>query len=81
MKKSTTLLDLGDYEELYATSIKDAQFFWGTLAEQFLQWDEMFETMSDCNMEEGKIKWFVGGRLNVSGNMHRFAKARTFIHH
>ena len=67
-KQSTTLLDHGDYEELYATSIKDPQFFWGTLAKQFLLWDKMFETVADCNMEEGKIKWFAGGRLNVSGN-------------
>ena len=63
-----TLLDHGDYEELYATSINDPEFFWGTLANQFLLWDKPFDKVMKCNMEEGKIKWFTGGRLNVSGN-------------
>ena len=63
-----TLLDHGDYEELYATSISNPEFFWGTLAKQFLQWDKPFGKVMECNMEEGKIKWFTGGRLNVSGN-------------
>ena len=64
-----TLLDHGNYEELYATSINDPQFFWGTLAKQVLLWDKPFDKVMECNMEEGKIKWFTGGRLNVSGTL------------
>jgi hypothetical protein len=51
-----TLLDCGNYDELYATSIRNANFFWGTLAKQFLQWDKPFEKVEDCNMEKGEIK-------------------------
>ena len=64
---SKTLVDCGNYDELYTTSIKDPDFFWGTLAKQFLQWDKPFEKVEDCSMEEGEIKWFTGGKLNVSG--------------
>ena len=71
-----TFLDCGEFEELYATSIKDPDFFWGTLAKQFLQWDKLFEKVVDCNMEKGDIKWFTGGKLNVSGN----TKARHVIY-
>ena len=62
-----TLLDCGNLDELYTTSIKNPDFFWGTLAKQFLQWDKPFEKVMDCNMEKGDIKWLTGGKLNVSG--------------
>ena len=68
-----TLLHCGNYKELYATSIKDPSFFWGTLAKQFLQWDQdepidkPFEKVMDCNMKDGEIRWFTKGKLNVSG--------------
>ena len=62
------LLHHGNFEELYATSVKDPEFFWGTLCKQFIQWDEAFEKVMDCNMEDGEIKWFTKGKLNVSGN-------------
>ena len=63
-----TLLDYGDFEQLYAMSIKSPDVFWGTLAKQFLQWEKPFTTvMADCDMEKGVIKWFTGGKLNVSG--------------
>ena len=65
---SKTLLDCGDFDDLYTTSVKDPDFFWGTLAKQFLHWDKPFEKVMDCNMEKGDIKWFTGGKLNVSGN-------------
>ena len=70
-RDSKTLLKCGDFEELYATSIQDREFFWGTLAKQFLQWDEFFEEVLDCNMEKGDIKWFTGGKLNVSGEQKK----------
>lgn len=62
-----SLLDHGDYEQLYVTSIKSPDFFWGTLAKQLLQWEEPFNDVMNCNMEEGEIKWFTNGKLNVSG--------------
>ncbi|MCG8622827.1 MAG: hypothetical protein MJE68_12635 [Proteobacteria bacterium] len=63
-----TLLDRGNYDELYVTSTENTDFFWGTLAKQFLQWYDHFEKVQDCSMEEREIKWFTGGKLNVSGS-------------
>ena len=65
--KSKSLLEQGSYEELYATSVKNPDFFWGMLANEFLHWDVPFKTVTDCNMETGEIKWFTNGKLNVSG--------------
>ena len=70
-EEHTTLLDHGDYDQLYSLSIKDPDFFWGTLAKQFLKWEEPFETVMDCNMEKGEIKWFTDGKINVSGKHMR----------
>ena len=64
-KKS--LLESTNFNELYQMSINDPKFFWGTLAKQFLEWEKPFEKVMDCNVEEGKIQWFTGGKLNVSG--------------
>ena len=66
-EEHTTLLDHGDYDQLYSLSIKDPDLFWGTLAKQFLKWEKPFKTVSDCNMEKGEIKWFTDGKINVSG--------------
>jgi hypothetical protein len=41
--------------------------FWGTLARLRLRWNRDFQQVSDCNMETGSFRWFLGGQLNVSG--------------
>ena len=48
-------------------SVNDSESFWGTLAMQFIQWEVPFQKVCDCNMEEGLIRWFTQGKLNVSG--------------
>ena len=55
------------YTTLYKQSIEDPDRFWGRMAEEFLVWDTPFGKVMDCNMEEGIIRWFTGGKLNVSG--------------
>nr|CAH0113534.1 unnamed protein product [Daphnia galeata] len=56
------------HEELYKLSINETDLFWGTLARLRLRWNRDFERVSDCNMEKGSFRWFVGGQLNVSVN-------------
>ena len=55
------------YFSLYQKSIDDPEQFWGSLASDYLHWDEPFKKVIDCDMEKGKIKWFTGGKLNASG--------------
>lgn len=48
-------------------SINDPDAFWGSLALDFLDWIKKFDKVMDGNFKDGVIKWFTGGKLNVSG--------------
>ena len=56
-----------DYKAMYDESISNPNEFWGHSAKRFLTWIKMFDEVDGCNMDEGIIKWFTGGQLNVSG--------------
>ncbi|KAK3740035.1 hypothetical protein QZH41_019662 [Actinostola sp. cb2023] len=53
---------------LYDHSIRDAETFWGQLGAQRLQWKKPFDRVMDCDMNEGRHRWFLGGQINVSEN-------------
>ena len=57
-----------NHDVLYAESINNPQQFWGDLAKRRLRWMKEFDTVMDCDMNKGQIRWFLGGKLNVSGN-------------
>uniref|UniRef100_H3DG14 Acetyl-coenzyme A synthetase n=1 Tax=Tetraodon nigroviridis TaxID=99883 RepID=H3DG14_TETNG len=42
--------------------------FWAAAARRRLRWIRTFDTAQDCDLSRGKIRWFEGGRLNVSVN-------------
>ncbi|OOZ39350.1 acetate--CoA ligase [Solemya pervernicosa gill symbiont] len=57
------------YQEMYQRSIDDPEGFWGDMAEQFLSWDKPWDKVLDWSFEDDVfIKWFEGGKLNVSYN-------------
>ena len=51
---------------MYKQSVEEPEKFWGAQAEEVLEWDQMFSTVSECVKQEGIVKWFIGGKLNVS---------------
>jgi acetyl-CoA synthetase len=57
-----------DYDTMYQQSIENSDQFWGERARKYLQWDQDFKRVNDCNNEEGIIRWFTDGKLNVSKN-------------
>src|SRR5512139_3856487 len=61
-----------EYDKLYAESIKDPNAFWAKLAEQRLSWFKMFDKskVSDWSFaaDDLHVKWFEGGKMNVSYN-------------
>ena len=59
----------GNHDVLYAESINNPHQFWGDLAKRRLRWMKEFDTVMDCDMNKGKISWFLGGKLNISGNL------------
>ena len=62
-------VDGNRHDVLYGESINKPQQFWGDLAKRRLRWMKEFDTVMDCDMNKGKISWFLGGKLNVSGNL------------
>ena len=64
-------LSLWNYSALYPKSIECPDQFWGELAHKYLRWRNSFKQVMQCNMEEGDIKWFLEGKLNVSGEHYR----------
>jgi acetyl-CoA synthetase len=56
------------YQEMYQRSIDDPDGFWGDAAEEFLTWSKKWDSVSDWDFNDASIKWFTGGKLNVSYN-------------
>lgn len=57
----------GSYPALSAQAAREPAAFWGSLARDTLVWDTPYHTVWDCDFSSGKIGWFLGGQLNVSG--------------
>ena len=58
------------YEKLYQRSIEDPVGFWAEQAEQFVTWYKPWNKVLDWSYDKKNlyIKWFEGGKLNVSYN-------------
>ncbi|MDA3936529.1 MAG: acetate--CoA ligase [Actinomycetota bacterium] len=56
------------YQDLYDRSIDDPDAFWGEQATEHLTWMKPFEEVRSGGFEDLDMKWFVGGKLNVSAN-------------
>ncbi|MFW6258494.1 MAG: acetate--CoA ligase [Halochromatium sp.] len=64
------LIDEERYRSLYQRSIDDPEGFWAEQAEQHISWFEKWNTVMDYSYgpEDVHIRWFEGGKLNVSHN-------------
>lgn len=58
------------HRDLYQLSVTDPDQFWGSAADR-LRWVRPFDRVQDCELRSGKINWFVGGKLNVSGEFYQ----------
>jgi len=56
------------YAALYRRSLEDPDGFWGEQAHLFLDWTAPFDRVSDWDFSRVHIRWFEGGKLNVSHN-------------
>ena len=59
--------NLDQYHELYNKSVEDPDAFWAEIAER-LTWYKKWDTVQEFDFVEGNIKYFAGGKLNVSYN-------------
>jgi acetyl-CoA synthetase len=58
---------LEGYKKDYEKSIKDPDSFWGNIAETFM-WKKKWDKVLEWNFKEPSIKWFQGGKLNITEN-------------
>lgn len=66
--KARTHIDSEKYEKLYQESIQDPEKFWAAQAER-LQWFEKWKKVKNTSFKSPvSIKWFEGGKINVSVN-------------
>lgn len=56
-----------DRAGLQEFSVSNSESFWAAVARHRLSWISPFHTVQDCALSRGEIKWFEGGKLNVSG--------------
>ncbi len=56
------------YLEMYKRSIEDSDAFWSEQAERFVTWFKPWDTVQSWDYGKAEIRWFEGGRLNVSYN-------------
>jgi acetyl-CoA synthetase len=59
---------LAEYETMYKRSVEDPEGFWGEMAEKNLTWFKKWDKVLDYDFNKPYIKWFSGGKLNVSYN-------------
>jgi acetyl-CoA synthetase len=56
------------YEQMYRRSIEDPEGFWSEIAEGFV-WKRRWDKVTDSSFDgDVSIKWFVGGKTNISVN-------------
>ena len=56
-----------DYQKTYQYSIEKPEEFWAGIAENFF-WQRKWNNVLKWDFEEPEIKWFEGGKLNVTEN-------------
>ena len=65
------------YKTLYQRSIAEPEAFWAEQAGQFLDWSKRWDKVMEYDYRKGHIRWFEGGKLNVSVNcLDRHLSAR-----
>lgn len=60
---------VSDRSTLQEFSVSNSERFWAAAARQRLNWISPFHMVQDCDLSRGKIEWFAGGKLNVSGKI------------
>jgi acetyl-CoA synthetase len=67
IKKTALIKTLEEYKKLYKKSIDDPDGFWGEQAKE-LDWYKKWDKVSEWDFNKPELKWFKGGKLNVSYN-------------
>ena len=55
------------YLSEYKKSVENPEQFWSKQAEEFV-WKKKWDKVLDWNFSEPNVKWFIGGKLNITEN-------------
>ncbi len=61
------LMTQADYENAYKKSVENPEEFWAGVAENFV-WRKKWDKVLEWNFTEPSVKWFIGGKLNITEN-------------
>lgn len=61
------LMTQADYENAYRKSVENPEEFWAGVAENFV-WRKKWDKVLEWNFTEPSVKWFIGGKLNITEN-------------
>lgn len=56
-----------EYQSVYAKSVKNPEDFWDDIASHY-QWKKKWDKTLDWEFETPSVKWFLGGKLNITEN-------------
>jgi acetyl-CoA synthetase len=56
-----------EYQSEYTKSIENPEQFWADKAEHFL-WRKKWDKVLEWNFTQPDVKWFIGGKLNITEN-------------
>lgn len=56
-----------DYQRAYKKSVEEPEAYWDEVASHFL-WRKKWDRTLDWNFDGPDVKWFAGGRLNITEN-------------
>ncbi|WP_319550409.1 acetate--CoA ligase [Desulfogranum marinum] len=59
---------LDQYKEIYQRSMDDPEGFWSERADELVTWDKKWDKVLEYDLTVPEVKWFQGGKLNVSYN-------------
>lgn len=66
-KYSYQVISKEDYHTAYKNSVDDPEKFWAAIADEF-QWRKKWDKVLEWNFRDPMIKWFQGGKLNITEN-------------
>ncbi|MBW2172609.1 MAG: acetate--CoA ligase, partial [Deltaproteobacteria bacterium] len=66
-RKKARIKSLEAYRRIYKHSVEDLEGFWAERAQE-LSWFKKWKRVLDYDFNEAKIRWFEGGKINVSFN-------------
>lgn len=69
MQKNDRLpLNASAYQQMYATSINQPEEFWAAQAQQFIDWEQPWQSVMSGNFTQANVRWFNQAQLNVCYN-------------